>query len=276
LHSSNYRNPDALPPGEVLVVGSGQSGCQIAEDLQLAGRKVHLAVGNAPRCARRYRGRDVVEWLDAMGYYDVPIEQHPNREQVRDKTNHYVTGRDGGRDIDLRRFAAEGMHLYGALTDHAGGRLTFAPDLESSLDHADEVSESIKDTIDGWIAEQGVDAPVEERYTPVWRPEREVTELALDGSGITSVVWCIGFRQNFSWIDLGVFTGRGSPVHSRGTTAVPGLFFLGLPWQWTWGSGRFSGVGADAAFLAERIRSQRGLTSTGGRGDVCNVLALGS
>lgn len=253
-----------------------QSGAQIAEDLHLAGRTVHLVVGHAPRVARFYRGRDVTDWLDEMGYYRMPVTRHPRREAVRAQANHYVTGRDGGRDIDLRRFATEGMRLYGALTDHAAGRLTFAPDLESSLDHADEVSESIKDTIDGWIADKGIDAPVEERYTPVWRPEREVTELALADAGITSVVWCIGFRQDFSWVDLGVFTGRGSPVHSRGVTGVPGLFFLGLPWQWTWGSGRFSGVGADAAFLAERIRSQRGLTSTGGRGDVCNVLALGS
>lgn len=276
IGSQDYRNPGQLPPGEVLVVGSGQSGAQIAEDLHLAGRPVHLVVGHAPRVARFYRGRDVTDWLDEMGYYRMPVTRHPRREAVRAQANHYVTGRDGGRDIDLRRFATEGMRLYGALTDHAAGRLTFAPDLESSLDHADEVSESIKDTIDGWIADKGIDAPVEERYTPVWRPEREITELALADTGITSVVWCIGFRQDFSWVDLGVFTGRGSPVHSRGVTSVPGLFFLGLPWQWTWGSGRFSGVGADAAFLAERIRSQRGLTSTGGRGDVCNVLALGS
>ena len=117
IHSSLYRNPGALPDGAVLVVGSGQSGCQIAEDLHLAGRKVHLCVGDAPRVARRYRGKDVVEWLDLMGYYDLPVHEHPLREGVRDKTNHYVTGRDGGRDIDLRQRALEGMELYGRLLD---------------------------------------------------------------------------------------------------------------------------------------------------------------
>lgn len=276
VQSQDYRSGAHLPPGEVLVVGSGQSGAQIAEDLHLEGRRVHLAVGNAPRVARFHRGRDVTDWLDEMGYYRMPVTEHPRREAVRAQANHYVTGRDGGRDIDLRRFAAEGMWLYGPLADHAGGTLHFRPGLAAALDHADQVSESIKDTIDAHIERQGIDAPPGERYTAVWRPERETTELALDGSGITSVVWCIGFRQDFGWIDVPVFTGRGAPVHTRGATSVPGLFFLGLPWQWTWGSGRFSGVGQDAGYLAERIRSQRGLVTTGGRGDVCNVLALGS
>ena len=125
FHSSAYRNPDSLPPGEVLVVGSGQSGCQIAEDLHLAGRKVHLAVGNAPRCPRVYRGRDVVEWLDDLGQYDLPVDQHGLKEKVRKNANHYLTGRDGGRDIDLRKFALEGMALYGRLQ----GRRRRAADL---------------------------------------------------------------------------------------------------------------------------------------------------
>ncbi len=90
LHSEQYRNPQSLPDGAVLVVGAGQSGAQIAEDLHLAGRQVHLAIGHAPRCARFYRGRDVVAWLADMGYYDMPVERHPLREGVRDNTNHYV------------------------------------------------------------------------------------------------------------------------------------------------------------------------------------------
>ena len=122
IHSSEYRNPESMPEGAVLVVGTGQSGCQIAEDLHLAGRAVHLCVGEAPRVARRYRGRDVVEWLHLMGYYDIPVDEHPLREGVRDKTNHYVTGRDGGRDIDLRLRATEGMQLYGKLAGMHGQR----------------------------------------------------------------------------------------------------------------------------------------------------------
>src|SRR6201999_4616588 len=129
VHSSQYRNPDQLPNGAVLVVGPGQSGCQIAEDLHLSGRQVHLAVGSAPRVARRYRGRDVVAWLHDMGYYDKGIGEFADADSVRLRANHYVTGRDGGHDIDLRAFAREGMRLHGRLTRVAGGRLTFADDL---------------------------------------------------------------------------------------------------------------------------------------------------
>ena len=124
---ANIAIPAQLPAGAVLVVGSGQSGCQIAEDLHLAGRKVHLCVGDAPRVARRYRGKDVVEWLHLMGYYDLPVHEHPLREGVRDKTNHYVTGRDGGRDIDLRQRALEGMELYGRLLDVDGRSAACSP-----------------------------------------------------------------------------------------------------------------------------------------------------
>ena len=159
LHSEQYRSPQALPEGNVLVVGSGQSGAQIAEDLHLAGRKVYLAVGDAPRCARFHRGRDVVDWLADMGYYDIGVDQHPLREGVRDNTNHYVTGRDGGRDIDLRKFALEGMQLFGLLQRLDGETLTFTEDLQARLDAADAVYNRINASIDAYIAEKGIDAP---------------------------------------------------------------------------------------------------------------------
>jgi putative flavoprotein involved in K+ transport len=253
VHSAHYKNPESLPPGEVLVVGSGQSGCQIAEDLHLAGRKVHLAVGNAPRCARRYRGKDVVEWLDDMRYYDIPIDRHPNREQVRDRANHYVTGRDGGHDLDLRHFARQGMKLYGPLRAIAHGRCEFAPELKRNLDSADDVYRSINRSIDEFIAKEGVSAPVEKPYEPVWEPQSELTSLELVQAGVSAIVWCIGFGSNFRWIKLPLFDERGYPEHDRGVTPVPGLYFIGLPWLHTWGSGRFSGVGRDAEHIAGRI-----------------------
>jgi putative flavoprotein involved in K+ transport len=253
LHSSNYKNPEALPEGAVLVVGSGQSGCQIAEDLHLAGRQVHLAVGNAPRCARRYRGRDVVEWLDDLGYYNMPIDQHPNREQVRDKTNHYVTGRDGGRDIDLRQHALTGMNLYGPLAGIEGGRARFSPELKRNLDSADAVYRSINRTIDAFIEKQGISAPAEAEYAPPWEPEAESETLDLKAAGISAVVWCAGFASDFGWVKVAVLDARGFPRHERGVTEVEGLYFLGLPWLYTWGSGRFSGVGRDAAHVVEHM-----------------------
>lgn len=257
VQSSDYRGPDALPEGAVLVVGSGQSGAQIAEDLHLAGRKVYLAVGEAPRCARMYRGRDVVDWLADMQYYEMPVEQHPLREGVRDNTNHYVTGRDGGRDIDLRKFASQGMELFGPLLDYDGQALRFVPNLASNLNAADDVYNRINASIDGFIDKHGIDAPEGGRYTPLWSPAAERETLDLAASGITSIVWCIGFRPDFSWIDAPIFNGRGYPAHHRGVTPQAGLYFVGLPWLHTWGSGRFSGVARDAQYIVETIVEKR-------------------
>ena len=260
LHSSTYRNRRQLPPGEVLVVGSGQSGCQIAEDLHLDGRKTHLIVGSAPRSPRGYRGKDAVDWLADLGQYDLPVDQHPMREKVRKKANHYLTGRDGGRDTDLRKFAVEGMRLYGRLTDFTGGRLHFANDLEKNLDAADASYNNICAMIDKYIDSNNVAAPAGHRYTATWRPETPVTELDPVAQGITSIIWSTGFRGDWSWIDLPIFDGGGYPTHTRGVTSMPGVYVLGLPWLYTWGSGRFVGVGRDAGYLADRIVEHLALT----------------
>lgn len=253
IHSEQYRNPQALPAGNVLVVGSGQSGAQIAEDLHLAGRKVYLAVGDAPRCARFYRGKDVVDWLAEMGYYEIGVDTHPLREGVRDNTNHYVTGRDGGRDIDLRKFALEGMELFGRLDGLQGTVMQFANNLGESLDNADAVYNRINASIDKYIEQHSIDAPAGARYEPDWVPGKERSELDLQGEGITSIIWCIGFSPDFTWVEAPVFNGRGHPGHQRGVTAQPGLYFLGLPWLYTWGSGRFSGVARDAEYLVQHM-----------------------
>jgi putative flavoprotein involved in K+ transport len=261
MHSEQYRNAAALPAGSVLVVGGGQSGAQIAEDLHLEGRQVVLAIGDAPRCARFYRGKDVVDWLAEMGYYDMAVHEHPLREGVRDNTNHYVTGRDGGRDIDLRQFAREGMELYGPLVGIDGTTLRFEPRLIGALDHADRIYNGINASIDKYIAEHGIDAPPGAPYVPVWVPAGERSGLDLATAGIAAVIWCIGFTPDFTWLDAPVFNGRGQPRHVRGVTRQEGLYFLGLPWLHTWGSGRFSGVARDALYLAERIEAQREATA---------------
>jgi len=253
IHSSQYRNPAELPPGAVLVVGTGQSGGQIAEDLHLAGRTVHLATGSAPRVTRFYRGRDVVDWLADMGYYARGIEEFSDADAVRFRANHYVTGRDGGRDIDLRAFARDGMRLYGRLAAVRGGTVHFADDLRENLDRADAVAESIKDSIDAHIDARRIVAPREARYAPVWEPAGLTSALDLEAAGIATVIWATGFGRDCRWIEVPVFDGRGYPTHRRGVTSCEGLYFLGLPWQHTWGSGRFCGVGTDAAYLADRI-----------------------
>lgn len=262
IHSSQYKNPQSLPDRAVLVVGTGQSGCQIAEDLHLAGKQVHLCVGGAPRSPRRYRGKDVVDWLAQMGYYDLPIDQHPQKDTIRFRTNHYVTGRDGGREIDLRQFALEGMQLHGRLDAIDGSQLRFKADLQHNLDQADAVAESIKKTIDAFIAKYQIEAPTEPPFQPVWQPTEAALSLDYRQADIGSVIWSVGYEMNFRWIDVPVFDGRGYPGHQRGVTPVHGLYFLGLPWLYTWGSGRFSGIARDAQYLAERIRSRQQVKST--------------
>ena len=257
LHSSQYRNPERLPEGAVLVVGTGQSGCQIAEDLHLAGRRVHLAVGSAPRAARRYRGRDTLAWLDEMGHYARGIDEFGDADEVRLRANHYMTGRDGGRDIDLRAFARDGMRLYGRLRTLDGPAVTFGADLAANLDHADAVADGIKDAIDRYLDAAGIDAPAEQRYRPVWRPDAGEQAIDLHAEGISTVVWATGYHRDHRWIEVPVFDGRGYPTHERGVTSCPGLYFVGLPWQYTWGSGRFAGVARDAGYLVDRITAVR-------------------
>ena len=253
IHSEEYRNADQLPEGAVLVVGTGQSGAQIAEDLHLEGRQIHLAVGSAPRVARFYRGRDCMTWLSDMGLYDKAAPEYPGGKAAIEKTNHYVTGRDGGRDIDLRRFAAEGMQLYGTLSDGKDAQLRFEPSLAEALDKADSTYNSICSDIDAHIERNGIDAPPGSRYESVWAPEAEVTELDLAAAGITCIVWAIGYRPDYRWIQASAFDGGGRPMQTRGVTEVEGLVFVGLPWMHTWGSGRFLGIDRDARHIAETI-----------------------
>lgn len=275
IHSSAYKNPQSLSDKSVLVVGTGQSGCQIAEDLHLAGKQVHLCVGGAPRSPRRYRGKDVVDWLDQMGYYDLPIDDHPQKEKARTNTNHYVTGRDGGREIDLRQFSLEGMQLYGRLKTISSGQLEFWGDLKLNLDRADAVANNIKKSIDAFLEKNQIQAPTELAYKPVWEPEEEVLKLDYQKADLGTVIWCTGYQSDFSWIEIPVFDGKGYPGHDRGVTGVQGLYFLGLPWLYTWGSGRFSGIARDATYLADYIVARKKVTYSSAW-SIVNEYLLGS
>lgn len=254
IHSEQYFNPEQLPEGNVLVVGSGQSGAQIAEDLHLAGKKVYLSIGDAPRCARFYRGKDVVKWLHEMGYYETTVKDHRYSEEVRNSTNHYVTGRDGGRDIDLRKFALEGMQLFGRFADYEDGILKFQPNLTQNLDSADATYNRINASIDAYIEKNAIemDEPASV-YQPVWQPEIDPTAIDLAQENITAIIWCIGFRPDYSWIDLDIFETTGYPKHDRGITIDADVSFIGLPWLYTWGSGRFFGIDQDAQYLSKHI-----------------------
>ncbi|MEM9079667.1 MAG: MSMEG_0569 family flavin-dependent oxidoreductase [Verrucomicrobiota bacterium] len=249
---TDYRNPSDIPPGAVAVIGTGQSGCQLAEELHLEGRKVHLCLGNAPRSPRKYRGKDAVTWLEEMGYYKLSIDQQPNPDKARN-TNHYLTGRDGGHEIDLRKFATEGMKLYGYLEGIDQDGFTIRPDAAAKLDSADQSYLRIRQRIDDYIAREGLDAPEEPPFEPCWHPETEATRLDFAAENITSILWCIGFKPNFRFLHFDIFDPKGYPTHQRGITTVQGLVFVGLPWQHTWGSGRLLSVAEDAQHVVTHL-----------------------
>ena len=253
IHSRDYRRPAQLPDGGTLIVGTGQSGVQIMDDFHLEGRPVHLAVGPAPRSPRKYRGRDATDWLYDAGTYAVTIDRHPDPVKALTQTNHYMSGRDGGKEIDLRKYALEGVHLYGSLAGADGTTMAFLPDLEKNLDDADRSYLGIRKQIDAWISTQNIDAPKEPPFEKVWRPEREITSVALREAGITSISWAIGFRPDYSWLKVDCLDDRGKPLFNRGVTEVPGLYFIGLGWLNTWGSGRFLGIDEDSRYLSEQI-----------------------
>lgn len=264
IHSQQYRRPAQLPPGGVLVVGSGQSGAQIAEELQRAGRDVHLAVSMCPSVPRRYRGRDVIWWL---------LQSFQNRERLalpfptvddlpapeaRFACNPHCSGTDGGHDIQLRQFARQGMHLYGRLSSVSGTLLSFTDDLAARLEFADsKFDEEFRPLFDAYIAADGADAPADERarrddFTPP-----SVTRLDLDSSGVRSLVWATGYALDFSWVDLPIFDEWGYPRHRRGVTECPGLYAVGLPWLHSEPSSVFAGVGDDAAFIVDHLAQRR-------------------
>jgi putative flavoprotein involved in K+ transport len=262
LHSNEYRRPSQIPAGGVLVVGTGQSGAQIAEELQGAGRDVHLAVSMCPSVPRRYRGRDVIWWLlqsflhaDEVGLHFPTVGDLPTPAD-RFGCNPHVSGKDGGHDINLRRFARQGIHLYGRLeaVDRNGTSAHFTDDLAERLSFADRrFDEEFRPLFDGYIAAAGINAPPDDRPPPDDFTPPAVTELNLDRAGIRTVIWATGYQLDFTWVHLPVFDAWGYPRHVRGVTEYPGLYAVGLPWLFSEPSSVFAGVGADAAHVVEHI-----------------------
>ncbi len=256
LHSGRYRNPQLLPPGAVLVVGSAQSGCQIAEELYQSGRKVYLCVGSAGRVPRRYRGKDIYEWLLLTGFLDRTVKGLPS-PKARFAGYPQVSGRAGGRTLNLHKFARDGVVLLGHLQGVRGNTISLAPGLKENLAKADKFEAEIAAMIDRFIAETGSDAPPES--LPALRDAYEadeITELSLTSAGITAVIWAMGYTFDFGLVKLPVFDGDGYPIQQRGVTEYPGLFFVGLPWLYEWKSGQIIGVGEDADFIASAIAAR--------------------
>jgi putative flavoprotein involved in K+ transport len=256
LHSSKYRNPEALPAGAVLVVGSAQSGCQIAEELYQSGRKVYLSVGNAGRFPRRYRGKDITYWLEELGFFGKTVDKLPS-PQAKFAGSAHSTGKDGGHTINLHQFARDGVILLGHIQDAQEKRISLAPDLRDNLAKADKLETDIVIGVDEYVEKIGMVAPLE--TLPELRDAYEaevLLELDLDSAGITSVIWATGFKFDFSLVKLPAFDEDGYPLQKRGVTEFPGLYFIGLPFLSTFKSGLLAGVGDDAAHVAEHINAR--------------------
>ena len=256
LHASAYKQPDQLPPGSVLVVGSGASGAQIAEELVRAGRKVYLSVGRHKRMPRRYRGHDLIWWLSTMG-----LDQTPVAERGPDATLPLITGAYGGHTVDLREFASRGMILVGRLQSIRNGVLGFADDLRESLAFGDAAYASFLNKADDCIEQHGMNFP-REPQARAKHPDppglaNPVRQLDKNSIGLGALIWATGYRFDFSWIDLPLLDAGGAPVHDKGVAPLPGIYFLGLPWLSKMNSSFLSGVGDDAARLADIIQSRR-------------------
>lgn len=258
LHSHHYRNPSQLPPGGVLVVGSGQSGVQLAEELQEAGRQAFLAVGRCGRSPRRYRGHDVFWWIRELATrgpdFDTrlpTVDQLPE-PRLRFACNPHVSGHHGGHDANLRRMAENGIRLVGRFTAADGERVTFAPDLTDNLKFADEFFDTrFRQLCDTFAERAGFEVTDDDREWPDYQPP-EVTELDLAREGISTVLWTTGYRPDYDWLDLPILDEFGVPRHVRGVSEVPGLTFLGLLWQLNNASANLTGVAVDAEHLASR------------------------
>jgi len=251
VSASRYSSPEELPAGAVLVVGSGNSGCQIAEELNSVGRKVYLCVGRHRGSPRRYRGRDMLRWLIDIGRTRVTIDSLPNRMQP---PNILVTGAEGGHDMDLRALARDGVILVGKLRSVQDGTAYLADGLENDLAAGDAARADFIRAVDEYVRAMGLDLPEEDATAAPRTPVQSVPSLDLASSGVTSVVWCTGYKFDFQWLQVPVLDDGGNPIQQRGITSSPGLYFLGLHWMHTIGSAAFFGVGNDAAFIAEHMR----------------------
>jgi putative flavoprotein involved in K+ transport len=260
VHTSAYRNPNQLPPGAVLVVGSGASGCQIADDLHNSGRRVYLSVGRHTRVPRRYRGKDIAYWGAALKRTEQIVDTVP--VNIRKGPELLITGANGGYDVNLRSMAARGIVLLGHSQGIKDGILVLDDDLAQQLTKGDEFFANFTKAVDEYVAQAGLELP-EERGSEIDRYNRKQippppSQLNLKDAGVSAIVWAGGFRYDFDWVKLPVFDDSGEPVHRRGVTQLPGIYFLGLRWLYKRKSSFFlrAGPAEDAAYLAEQIMAR--------------------
>jgi putative flavoprotein involved in K+ transport len=247
-----YRNPRQLPPGAVLIVGSGESGCQIAEELVRAGRQVYLCVGKSWWLPRRYRGRDIAFWLRSLAWFATTVDDLPLGTRTG-PPNPQLTGGGRGHDINAYTLQREGVVLLGRLLGISDGTLKLGSDLSENIAWGDDQARQCLRTIDAYIVEQAMDVPEEwprdlaDDRSPI--PDSP-SNITLATAGISTVIWATGYRPDLGWVGLPFLDPDGYPIQRRGVTNIPGLYILGLDWLYSAGSGIFPGLAEDAAYLA--------------------------
>jgi putative flavoprotein involved in K+ transport len=262
IHSSEYRNPDLLPSGAVLVVGSGQSGCQIAEELYQCGRSVFLSIGSAGRVPRRYRGKDVIDWLNQVGFFDLTPEQLP-AGMSKFRGIPHVSGTKGGHTLNLHQFARDGVTLFGRFQSATDQTVIFAPDLHQNLTKVDHFEVEVLKAIDGYIQANGLDAPIEEVQQLSDGLKQSIIEvLDLKAAGINTIVWAMGYSFDYSLVKLPVCDRDGFPIQMNGVTEYPGLYFVGIPWMPTEKTGSLFGVGDSAQHIVTNLITNQARTKS--------------
>jgi putative flavoprotein involved in K+ transport len=257
LTAGSYRNSEQLPDGAVLVVGSGQSGCQIVEDLLSAGREVYLCASRVGRAPRTYRGRDIFDWWREMKFFEVRLDELAD-PSVQFAAQPQVSGTDGGHTISLQSLARDGAILLGRLEGVDGCVLQLGDNLHECIEFGDEKANDIRKQIDDYIEQFGIVAkpPVSDPGEPAL-PDLNGSDswatLDLRQTGVTTIIWCTGFETDWSWVKLDVFDDRGYPRHRAGITDYPGLYVLGSPWINKRKSGILYGVSEDASNIVEHI-----------------------
>jgi putative flavoprotein involved in K+ transport len=243
----------------MLVVGSADSGCQIAEELYENGRHVYLCVGRAGRRPRRYRGKDFMFWVVTMGRVEQTADQLPS-PSARFAANPQLSGKYGGHTLNLHQFARNGVTLLGRFRGVEGHRMALAPDLQENLANADQASEDFKHGVDEFVRRTGMNVP-EPESDPVDAVRSDAgrhapAALDLKAAGITTVIWATGYGFDYRWVHLPVCDDYGFPVQQRGVTRFPGLYFLGMNFLYNRKSGILLGVGEDAAHIAAAIAAR--------------------
>lgn len=261
LHAAEYRNPGELPPGGVLVVGSAQSGVQVAEDLIDAGRKVYLSTSMVARVPRWYRGRDIMEWLIDMKFFDMRAEEIPDPAMLKMKPPQ-ITGVGGSRHtISLQSLAKKGVIILGRTDNVDENNVYFQSNAAMHIKFADEFSKKVKEMIDGFIQKTQVRA---EQAEPdeADKPDENASSasslsaLNFESDKIGSVIWCTGFTGDYDYVRLPVFDKEGNLKHNDGLPMVPGLYFLGYPWLRGRKSLLIFGICEDAKYAADTICSR--------------------